>query len=280
MDLITRTVYGANLQTNQLMKLPHTLTPNTTLNEKFNIQPTAGLNANEMPAVQYVAIGNGGHGMEISGNSSLPVPKPLMHRPTDAALYNHLPFVLRPVTNDIDVTTRARYGLRKVITVDSEDYVAYYLRRMDLTGISAQMQLKNIANNVETTNPFVPTAANLSPTAPAIIGGGAVPTTGDFVLSSALINFILDSQDMTEIISAANIIYGSEDYAIISEIGLCSGVERIVGATDHLGSAFNYNEVVGVQVCTHITTFHALRFNTGGVNSQFDVGATEPLYIP
>lgn len=280
MDLIVRSAYGAHLQTAQLMKLAYSLTPNTTLNEKFNIQPTAGLNANEMPAVQYVAIGAGGHGMEISGNDSLPVPKPLMHRPTDAALYKHLPFVLRPVTNDIDATTRERYALRKVVTIDNDDYVAYYLRRMDLTGVTPQMQLKNITNNVETTQPFVPTASNLSPVAPAIIGGGAVPTTGDFVLSSALINFILDAQDMAEIINAANITYGSEDFAIISEIGLCSGVERIVGAVDHLGAPFNYQEVIGVQICTHITTFHALRFNTGGINTQFDVGATEPLYIP
>lgn len=262
------------------MKLPFTLEANTTLNEKFNISTGVALNANEIPAVQYVSIGNGGHEMIVSGNNSISAPKPLMHRPTDAALFNHLPFILRPIANDIDATTRAKYALRKNVTIDNEEYVAYYLRRMNLTGVSAQMQLKNINNNIETSSPFVPTAANLSPVAPNVVGGGAVPTTGDFGLASAVVSFILDEFDMTEIKNAANIIYQTEDMAIISEIALCSGVERIVGATDSNGVAFNYNEVIGVQACTHISTFHALRFTSGGINSQFDVGATEPLYIP
>lgn len=280
MDLIVRTIYGASLQTTQLMKLPFTLVPNTTLNEKFNIATNVSLNAAEIPSVQYVAIGNGGHTMEVSGNSPLSVPKPIMHRTTDASNFSHLPFVLRPIENDIDATTRQRYALRKILVIGGEEYVAYYLRRMDLTGSSSQMQLKNITNNTETVSPFVPTAANLSPTPTNIVGGGAVPTSGDFALASALVTFELDTIDMDEIKNAANIIYGSEDYAIISEIALCSGLERIVGANDHTGTPFNFNEVIAVQTCTLISTFHALRFTSGGISIQFDVGATEPLYIP
>jgi hypothetical protein len=280
MELITRTVYGSKLQTAQLMGLPLDVEEHTTLNEKFNIHTNLAISPSEIPRMQYVSIGNGGHVMEISGTNSMAVPKPIMHRPTDAALYAHLPFILRPVENDIAAIDRQRYALRKVVIIDSQEYIAYYLRRMNLVGVVAEMQLKNIENNIETTTPFVPTAANLTPVPPVIVGGGSVPTTGDFVLSSARINFNLDNFDMEEIQNAANIIYGSPDYAIISEIGLCSGVERTVAALDFLGSSFNYDEVIACQICTHISTFHALRFSAGGINTVFDVGATEPLYLP
>lgn len=36
--------------------------------------------------------------------------------------------------------------------------------------------------------------------------------------------FNLDDFDIVEILKVCNIIYGSEDFVIISEIGLCSGV--------------------------------------------------------
>lgn len=279
MELIVRTVYGAKIQTSQLLGVPNELEEYTTLNEKFNIAPSYELNVNDEQKMRYVVIGNGGHMMEVSGNNSLPVPKPLQHSPTDAALYSHLPFILRPVANDIDATTRASYGLRKNITIDNDEYVAYYARRMDMTGVQAQMLLKNIENNVETTNPFIPNAGNLTPTPPDTVIGEVVPTTGDFVLASAPISFILDQFDMDEIKNAANIIYGSEDYAIISELGLVAGVDKVIGATDYLGASFNYTEIIGAQVCTHISTFHAIRFTNGGINSNFDVGATEPLYL-
>lgn len=280
MELITRTVYGAKIQTCQLLGIPNELEEYTTLNEKFNVATSHILNPSDEQKMRYVAIGNGGHKMEVSGNSSLPVPKPQMHRPTDAALYSHLPFILRPAANDIDASTRINYALRKNMVVDGDEYFAYYLRRMDFTGVEAQMLLKNIENNIETTTPFIPTAGNLSPIPPEISTGSVVPTTGDFVLASAPISFILNEFDMDEIKNAANIIYGSEDYAIISELGLVAGVDKVVSATDYLGASFNYNEVIGAQICTHISTFHAVRFSNGGINSNFDVGATEPLYLP
>ena len=38
MKIITRTIYGSQLQTSKLMGIPHVFAPNTTLNEKFDIQ--------------------------------------------------------------------------------------------------------------------------------------------------------------------------------------------------------------------------------------------------
>lgn len=279
MEAIVRTVYGANLQTAQLLGVPFQVVPNSTLNDKFNISNASVLNSTDMPRMQYVSIGNGGHRMKVTGNNTLQVPEPIQHRTTDAALYSHLPFVLRPIGNDLTASERERYALRRLETIAGEDYFAYYLRRMDLTGVAAQMEYKTVVADVTTATPFIPTAGNLSPTPPVVVTGGSVSTSGDYVTASAIVYFNLDAFDIAEILNACNIIYGSEDYAIISEIGLCSGVDKIVTALDSLGTGFNFNEVIAAQIVSHISSFHALRFTSSGVNTLFDVGATEPLWL-
>lgn len=279
MEAIVRTVYGANLQTAQLLGIPFEVVPNSTLNDKFNASNTVGLSPADMPRMQYVAIGNGGHRMKVTGTGTLQVPEPIQHRTTDAALYSHLPFVLRPIGNDLTASERERYALRRLEQYNGEDYFAYYLRRMDLTGVNAQMEYKTVVGDVTTTTPFTPTAGNLSPTPPVVVTGGSVTTSGDYVTASAIVYFNLDSFDVAEILNACNIIYGSEDFAIISEIGLCSGVDKVVNAFDSVGSTFNFNEVIAAQIVSHISSFHALRFTSAGVNTMFDVGATEPLWL-
>jgi len=279
MELITRTCYAAKLQTSLWIGVPVDIDANSTLNEKFNVATNIALNSTDLPHMQYLAIGNGGHRMEASGSNSVSVPVPLQHKATDAALYNHLPFILRPVSNDITAGVRENYALRKVINIDGDEYVAYYLKRMDLDSVSPVLKHVNIENNIETSTGFTPSAANLNPVPPTVITGGAVPTEGNFILATALLDFNLTPFDIEEIKNAANILYGSEDYAIISEIATCSGVDKVVGATDYLGASFNYNEVIAAQVNVHISTFHPVRFVTGGISAQYDVGATEPLYI-
>lgn len=279
MEATVRTVYGAYLQTCQLMGIPFVLTQNTTLNEKFLASQNIALNSLDMPKMQYVAVGNGGHRMKVSGNSSLQVPEPLMHRTTDAALFSHLPFVLRPQANDLTPSERLRYGLRVEETHDTVDYYAYYLRRMDLTGVQTEMQLKHVDSGTTTTQPLVPTLDNLSPEPPLLPPGGSVPTTGDYAVASARVTFVLDAFDITELKNVALVLEGSEDFAVISEMALVSGVEKVVSKTDYLGVAFNFNEVIAAQVAAFVSTFHVLKSATNGITTVFDTGATEPLWL-
>ncbi len=277
---IVRTVYGANLQTCQLMGVPFTVATSSTLNEKFSTSANIALNPTDMPRMRYVSIGNGGHRMKTTGTGTLQVPEPVQHRTTDAALYSHIPFVLRPVANDLNATERLRYALRRSETHNGSNYFAYYLRRMDLTNVLGQMEYKTVTPGGVTTTPFQPDSDNLSPTPPVINTGGAIITSGDYVTASARVTFILDSFDVTEILNACNIIYDSEDYAIISEIALCSGVDKVVTAFDASGATFNFTEVIATQIVNFISSFHALSFTSNGINTLFDVGATEPLFLP
>lgn len=277
---IVRTVYGANLQTCQLMGVPFNVATSSTLNEKFNTSANIALNGSDMPTMRYVAIGNGGHRMKTTGSGTLQIPEPVQHRTTDASLYSHIPFVLRAAANDLNSTERLRYALRRSETHGGNPYFAYYLRRMDLTNVNGQMEYKAVTPGGVTTTPFQPDGTNLSPTPPVVNTGGAIVTSGDYVTASARVSFVLDNFDVTEILNACNVIYGSEDYAIISEIALCSGVDKTVTAFNAVGGTFNFSEVIAAQVVNFISSFHALSFTSNGINTLFDVGATEPLFLP
>lgn len=278
MNNTARSIFGAYLQTCQLVGLPFVLAPNTTLNEKLNIQANLVPAANDMPHMRYVAIGNGGHRMQ-AGADGMAIPKPIQHRSTDAELFNHLPFVLRDLANDLTAQERVNYGLRRIETHDGNSYIAYYLKRLDLSAVVPKMEYNAVANDTTTTTVFVPNSSNLNPTPPAINNSGANTVTGDFVTASAKIPFLFTSNDVDEYLNVCRVIYGSEDYAIISEIALCSGLDRTVSVSSVNSGTFNFNEVIAAQVVSFISTFTAMQFTRDGLNMAYDCGATEPLFL-
>ncbi len=273
MRTITRTVYGARLQSLQYFGLPYSHITNTTLNEKFNIFPAQHPEPGEMPRNRYFTIGNRGHRLVV-GADGFPMTDELQHQPTDAALYGHMPFLLRPASEDLSPADRAKYCLRKAVTYNSTNYIAYYGKRIDLTASEPSMLNNVVTAGVNTQTPFVPSGANLNPTPPSIPPTGSVATSGDFMSVSTLVTLSLDADEVADYLEAAAIIYGDERYAIISEIGLVSGVDKILTS-----GGINYNEVVDAQITTHITDYHSLRYSNNGLTLVLDVGAVEPLLI-
>jgi hypothetical protein len=277
MDGITRTVYGSYLQSCQLLGLPFVLTPNTTLNEKFQVQAGIAPNTGVMPTSTYFAVGNGGHKLAIT--DGLYIPEPIQHMTTDAALYNQLPFVLREPTADLTTAEQASYALRVAVVYNGVNYVAYYLKRIDMTGVAVSMQYKTVNSDQSvTTTPFTPNTTNLNPTPPAVSTTGVNVVSGNYVMASAPVPITLSATDVTELLNVANIIYGDPNAAIISEIALCSGVDKMIAVGGSGQPTFNFNEAVAVQVDSFINTFYALNFSQNGVQNIIDCGATEPLF--
>ncbi len=132
---ICRTVYGSALQTAKQLGLPYDVKANSTLNEKFGILSSVSLASDDIPNMRYFVIGNGGHQMTIGANN-IAKPEPIQHLATDAALYNQIPFVLREPENDLSPSERLKYALRRSETHQGRPYYAYYLRRLDLTGVT------------------------------------------------------------------------------------------------------------------------------------------------
>lgn len=275
MDNNVRSIYGAYLQTCALLGFNVDIKPNSTLNQKFDLFPNEIFNSDETPTVKYLTIGNGGHTASM-GVDGLPLINPVPHSPRHAALYNHLPFIIREVTEDLTPGERLLYRLRVPRTIDGVNYMCYYAKVLDLSMVEPKIELRNNTDGIITATDFTPSLADLNPVKPVIPVNGNITSTGNYLASTAKIEFVMNEAEITELLNACNIIYGSDNYAFISEIGLCSGVDRsLMGNFGGPSSA--YTEAVGVQIMNFISTAIPAYALSTSITQTIDVGSTSPL---
>lgn len=282
MENITRTIYGSHVQTCLFFGKPITIKENSTLNQKLSVLADTLPAINDRVTLCGLVWGNRGHRMEL-GDHGIHRNQIVQHRATDAALYGQLPFVLRELNNDLTAPQRAQYALRRQESHNDTMYWAYYMRRLDLTGLTPNMyyiQVSNDGNNnpVEEATAFTPSMANLSPTPPAISNTGTNVISADYVASRSHMAINLTESDVAEMLNVAKVIYGDESYAIVSELGLCTAASKVINAASYGGGSFQFNEAVGVQIAAHVATFNSLVFNNTGLEIELVVGANEPLF--
>jgi hypothetical protein len=274
MELVVRTIYGSRLQTLLMSKLPFSVDQNTTLNEKFSVNAGVLPSSGVYPAAQYYCIGNGGH-TASSGTGGIALNEAVQHLPTDAGLYSFLPFVLRATNNDIDNTTQQKYALRKQVTYNGNTYFAYYLKRIPVDAAVVTTTLQTTTNGVTTSSGFTPGPSNLSPTPPVLDQNNVNLLTGQYANVSAPLPLVLTADEITEILNAAEIIYGDSNYAIISEIGIVSAVDHPIT----LPNNNPFNEAICAQIVSFVSTIHLLQFAASGINGNFNIGTNEPMLV-
>lgn len=278
MENATRTAYAALLQTNLFLDLPHAFLQSTTLNEALGINANVTPSNNERCSLKIWVIGSRGH-TTTQGTGGQVLLTPIQHKATDGNLYNILPFVLRPVNNDLTADARAKYALRKAVTHGNVPYIAYYGRRIDFTGVQTGMNLVTVDHGVETITPFVPDSSNLNPVPPTTSNTNTNVIDGKYVTATGRITIGMDENEAAEFRNVCNIIYGSENYAMVSEIGLCTAVNRSIQSTDQVsGNQITMNEAIGVQIASHVPSLNAIAFNNNGFELSLDVGVREPLF--
>lgn len=271
MRTITRTVYGARLQSLQFFGLPYTHVDNTTLNEKLGIFPDQRPSPGEIPRNRYFCISNRGHRLAV-GADGFPLTDELPHQPSDGGPYGIVPFILRRASDDLDPATRSKYCLRRQEVHNGENFVAYYGKRFSLAGAEVGMFTNTVDAGVTTTVPFVPTSANLNPAPPSIPPTGSVTVSGDYMSVSTMVDLSMSETETAEFIEVAKILFGDERHAVISEIMTVAGCDRMLTA-----GSLTYNEVVEAQVTAFIADYHAVRYSNKGLDLTLDVGAVEPL---
>ncbi len=276
MEQTTRTAWGSYLQTCLLLDLPFSLMQYTTLNEKFTVQAGVAPSPGVIPAQRYYCIGNGGS-ETVTGADGLTAPSPLQHEATDASLFRHLPFIMRPVASDLSASQMAQYALRVVQTYNGTPYACYYLRRINFTNVAAQIQMNTVANGITTTTPYVANTSNLNPSPPTLANGSVNTTSGNYLTAAAVLALSFSEQDCAEVVNCSTIIYGDPRYAIINEVGLVSGVDQVVSVPT-TGGSFNMTECIAAQINSFVDTFLALNYLNQGTNLNLNVGSVEPLF--
>ena len=274
-----RTIYAAYLETVRSLGKPFITMPNSTLNQKFNIYPSEKPAVNEYPILKGICIGNKGALYEIIEEDVIST-KPKYHLADHAALYNHIPFLVRPIDNDISATERLNYRLRVPFTKGTIKYVAYFMKVIDISIMNPVTDIINVSNNGLTINvdTWTPSLSKLSPTPPVINNSEIVNPSGDYLSVSAMTSIILNSNDINEIMTACDIIYGNVNRAVISEIALCTGVDRQLSG--QFGSVTaSYTECIATQVNGFLYQYHALTYGQTEVNINLEVGAKEPLLV-
>jgi hypothetical protein len=274
---VTRTIYGAAIQTSLLLGLLFTFPEYTTLNQHLTILKDNLPAVNEKPNLGYYVWGNRGHA-NTTGADGIPLNDVVQHRATDAGLFGQLPFVLREVNQDLTQLERSKYVLRRQEERNGVAYWAYYGRRLDKSNMTVGIYLTQVQNGVGTTVPFTPTQANLTPSPQQMANSATNLINADYVAARARMTLAMTETDVAEMLNVAKVIYDDERYAIVSELGLCTGVDRQVNAPSFGGGTFQFLEAVGVQIAAHVAVYNPLLQTNTGVQVEMDVGVNEPLY--
>lgn len=275
MQKIIPTQLANFLQVTSYLGLPFEKVPNTTLNQKFDIQPSAIIPPGAMPSLQCYVIGIGGH-TYTQATGKIPLSQGIDHSSADFGLYDHLPFVLRAMNNDLSVEERQRYCLRSIIPIDGVNWIGYRGKRLPKDNLKVRMTKRTVVDGQTQIDDFVPTEKNLSPVPPEIPNEGVATTSGEYLATSSILPMPFTEKDVQELYNVAKIIYGDERYAVLSEFGFCTGVNAQVSINTP-GGAVTFNEVIGCQISAIISSHYELIYNSKGFDFSLEVGAVQPL---
>lgn len=272
---VTRTYAGAYLATVKTMGLRYDVINHTTLNEKFGIinsfRPAAGV----MPVMRYLVIGNMGH-YTVKADDGSDETVNRRHRTNDMGLYNHIPFVARPLTDPLNAAQRALFGLRRIETFQNVPHEVYYAMVYDVSTVVPELQEITVIDGEVTVKPYVPTAEDLNPKPPVVSNNGTVVGSNQTISASAIVTVKLTAWIVQEITNAHRIRTGSLNSPVISEIGLCTAVLTRADGQSSAGT-FQYDELGACQINVHVATNHPIGYNSRGLTLTFDVGGVEPM---
>jgi len=264
-----RTVYGLELQLSKLLDRPYTIRSNTTLNEKFSINTDVQADSGTYPGLKYYTIGVGGVG--LAGGSD--VYNFSKHKPTDAALFEHIPFVMRDVNNDLVGSERLKYRFRKVLLINGVEYAAYYLKLIDNNYTVNDIYTVDVTNEISKLSKFDTNNSDLlNPTPRNPISSLLGNTSAKYVTAAAKIKFSLTKTEIEEVNNVIKLLYGNVTKAL-TEIGVCSGVE----------ASLNSEPIaVNVQINFHFEVELLTQLDTNvnnEIHRSLEIGGTEPLVL-
>lgn len=278
------TLHGRLLDLYTKLGYVYTPDPLVSLNAFFDSNTEIPVSVSDKHKLKFLAIGNGGHSTSTDSSGNV-IPAPVFHSPVHAGLYNQIPFVLRLANDDITGAEQGKYRMRVPVTIDAVDYIAYYLKVINLPLNPGDGNLTVTSNHIEvstsgviSTVPHTPSTNALAPDPPDLIINTPTDTTNKYVSTYTQIPLHITSAEITDIIAAITILTGSGDTAVISEMALCTGTEHFLYPA---GVSNGYAEVTSCQVSSFLNTFFMLQLVTVGedITITANLGQTEPLTL-
>lgn len=273
-DRVRHTAIGQYVQSRLFLGLPIEQLPNTTLNQKFNINhKNVRIEPNDQFRAIYFCIGDGGSGMEKAADRPA-IPDLRDHDPTDCALYHHLPFVLRPINNDLTNEQRSRYRLRRKELHNGVEYFAYYARVLSYES-TTRIMAESIVNGVSDVKPYEFTENNLSPKEPTLQVREKVTASNTKIKISTGASIVFDENDIRELINVSKILYGTTRYAAITEMSVVGGVDdqNYISPDD----SKRMNELKMATTICFFNTYHLLAYTNTGFKEAIELGEKTPL---
>lgn len=273
-DRVKHTAIGQYVQSRLFLGLPIEQLPNTTLNQKFGINhKTTRVGPDEQYKAIYFCIGDGGSGMEKSADRPA-IPDLYGHDPSDCALYHHLPFVLRPINNDLTNEQRSRYRLRRKELHNGIEYFAYYARVLSYEA-TTRILAESIVKGVSDVKPYEFTENNLSPKEPTLQVREKVTASNTKLKVSTGASLVFDENDIRELINVSKILYGTARYAVITEMSIIGGVDDQNYTSPDDGKRIN--ELKMATTICFFNTYHLLSYTNTGFKEVVELGEKTPL---
>lgn len=299
MNTGTPTIWNAVFTTAKARGLPINIPTYSTINEVINdgvlvpsipSVPTAGMEMAEpynyttdsdLLKVTLFCIGNGGHRQVNGGTGVVPIFTQKPHRATDAALYHMIPFVVKPIAFDLTGADRAKFRLRRTLSIGGDLYAAYFGRVLPVaTGDVDMEQLIIQSGGNQVKSIFTPSINNLRITEPPLTGS----TDTVYVSSDYQESLTFSDQDVTWLEEACTLLYGDPNYAMVSEVAICTGADKPITEvypatgtqTPAAPTGATRYETVGCQVYTFNYVEHKVA-GSPSFNWTINTAVSEPL---
>lgn len=282
---VTNTAFGNLIgkccATNQRVNLPQY----STLNERYGIMGDASIGLKNARNFELKYFGIGIRGSDANGTTSLGTTrlKVNQHQPIDMNLFVPIPFIARPLDNDLSNAERLKYRMRvPEVWPDGNTYAVYYLKVINFNSYDPQVNkiTRDAAGN-ESAKPYVPIKDDLfNPQPVDFTSVGAVPISDTYLNSSAILDCSLTQQDLTECAMACKGKFGDTSFASINEVGVAWGIDTQFDGRIAGGATIKYTEVASAVFAHYVTERDGRNAITNTkVQLAYDHGASEPMLL-
>lgn len=268
---LSRHVQGALASLASLFGRSMPVMANSTVNQQLGVAAEQAALPTDKRVAKAWMLGLGGHAAS-AGTNGLSRLTNIPHFPNHTGLYYPVPWLIRDVGSDLSPTERQNYCFRVLMP---NNKIGYYGRVFDPDTVPIQVQHVTVDEGEETVTAFTHSAQDNSPVRPSIGPGQTIATSADEVRILASVPFVMTTVMIEEFLEVISYLFDGDTvgYSTISEIGLVSGVSRVVVAADSV----SYTELIDARIVATQAPMLNMASITTELSLTCQIGVVEPL---